>query len=211
MGKIVTIAQQKGGAGKTSLAIHLAVAWAGRGRSVCLIDSDPQGSASAWHAIRQQHDGPAKLDFRSIEGWKVPGEVAKARRLADIVVIDTPPHAETAARTAVREADLVLIPMQPSPLDLWATGAGLDMASAEGRPVQIVFNRVPPRGRVAEAVMADVARLGAGIAKTTVGNRQAFAASLTKGLGITEHAPRTIAAQEAAALAREVTRKLAKL
>ena len=212
MAKVVAIAQQKGGAGKTSLAIHLAAEWARGKKRICLIDCDPQGSAAGWAAFRRAAGSRLpSLDFRAVEGWKVPGEIGSAGRNADIVIVDTPPHAETAARGAVRAADLVLVPMQPSPMDLWATTASLEMAEAEKVPALVVFNRVPPRGKVAEAVMAELKSMDTKAATTTLGNRQAFVQSLERGLGVTEAFGSSLAAQEIRALAKELNRRLARL
>lgn len=212
MAKVITIAQQKGGAGKTSLAIHLATEWARSKKQVCLIDCDPQGSAAGWAAFRRATEGQLpSLDFRAVEGWKVPGEIGSAGRNSDIVIVDTPPHAETAARGAMRAADLVLTPMQPTPMDLWATKASLEMAEAEKVPALVVFNRVPPRGKVAEAVMAELKSMGTKAATTTLGNRQAFVQSLEQGLGVTEAFGRSLAAQEVKALVKELNRRLARL
>src|SRR4029077_19379323 len=89
---------------------------------------------------------------------------------ADLVVIDGPPHAETEAQIAVRAADLVLIPVQPSPLDLWATGATLQMARHERRLSLVVLNRVPPRSGLTDRIAADLAESGAPIASTRIGH-----------------------------------------
>jgi len=98
-GTVITIAQQKGGAGKTTLAAHLAIAWAGQGRNVALVDIDPQGSLAAWHALRTERlgDGKTGLAFAAITGWRTAAEVERRARDHDIVVIDSPPHAETEA------------------------------------------------------------------------------------------------------------------
>jgi len=78
-GTVITIAQQKGGAGKTTLAAHLAIAWAGQGRNVALVDIDPQGSLAAWHALRTERlgDGKTGLDFAAITGWRTAAEVER--------------------------------------------------------------------------------------------------------------------------------------
>src|SRR3546814_48057 len=132
--RIVTVAQQKGGAGKTTVAAHLAVAWAEAGRSVAVVDIDPQGSLSAWWAMREEMGIPAPhgargrggLSVHRITGWRTANEVDKLARDHDVVVIDSPPHAETEAKIAVRSAHLVVVPLQPSPMDFWATRATLD-------------------------------------------------------------------------------------
>src|SRR6202012_3167521 len=114
MAKVITIAQQKGGAGKTTVAAHVAVALAQKGNRVAVIDIDPQGSLTHWHGIREEKlgEGYTGLAFTALSGWRVGSEVARLRKQADFVVIDSPPHTETEARTAIRSADVIIIPVQ---------------------------------------------------------------------------------------------------
>lgn len=205
-GGIITVAQQKGGAGKTTLAAHLAVAWAETGRRVAIVDIDPQGSLSRWHDRRRSAGngvGDALTHVR-ITGWRTQREVERLAREHDMVVVDSPPHAETEARIAVRSAALVLVPVQPSPMDLWATEPTLALAREEKVPVLLVVNRVPPRARLADALIGRLGELGAPVARTHIGNRIQYAAVLAEGLGVTEAAKRTRAAEEMRELAAEI-------
>ena len=208
-GTVITIAQQKGGAGKTTLAAHLAIAWAGQGRNVALIDIDPQGSLAAWHALRAERlgDGKTGLAFAAITGWRTAAEVERRTRDHDIVVIDSPPHAETEAKLAIRAARLVVMPVQPSPMDVWATKPTLDLAKQEKVRVLLVLNRVPPRANLTEAMLAKLAALDAHVADARIGNRVSLATSLAEGLGITEAAPSSRAAEEIVAAAEEILRR----
>jgi chromosome partitioning protein len=119
-GLVITIAQRTGGAGKTTLAAQLAVAWARCGARVAALDSDPQGSLAAWVDLRRVRLGSKAIgfEFAALPGWRATQWIEDRAREADLVVIDNPPHAETEARMSVRAATLVLIPVQPSPLDL---------------------------------------------------------------------------------------------
>ncbi|MBI1179188.1 MAG: AAA family ATPase [Alphaproteobacteria bacterium] len=202
--KTIAVAQQKGGAGKTTLAAHLGVALAGMGRKVALFDVDPQKSLTAWFEMRKQAGKADGLSFSSFEGWKASSEIARARAAADVIIIDSPPHAETAARLAIREADLVIVPVQLSPMDLWAMRTTLQMADREKARVLLVLNRVPPRGKMADELRASLAKDNLPLAVTSLGNRMAFAASLLDGLGVTEAQPSSVAAGEIRALADEV-------
>lgn len=215
MARILTVAQQKGGAGKTTLAAHLAVAIAETGKTVAVVDIDPQASLSSWWEMRgelglpEPTDGKGKggLSVHRVTGWRTANEVEKLARDHDVVVIDSPPHAETEAKIAVRVADLVLVPLQPSPMDFWATQATLDLAKSEKTPALLVLNRVPPRASLTESMTAKIGEMGAKVAKAQIGNRVALAASLLEGKGVSEYQKRGTAAAEIKALAAEVMKK----
>ncbi|MBF0374678.1 MAG: ParA family protein [Alphaproteobacteria bacterium] len=201
--KAITIAQQKGGAGKTTLAAQLAVAWHAAGRRVALLDVDPQGSLTAWGRVRLERVccGPKVIE---VAGWKMSTELDRMKRDFDIVVIDSPPHAETDARVAVRAADLVLMPVQPSPMDLWAIAPTLELARKEKTRVLLVLNRMPSRGRLPDAILGHIESQSLPLAQSRLGNRVSFAASMMEGRGVVETAPRDPAAGEIRALAMEI-------
>ncbi len=211
MASILALAQRKGGAGKTSLAIHLAGGWARAGRRVAMLDVDPQESLARWAALRRSHAGASAghLAVTAVAGWKLGLELERARRAAEIVILDSPPHAELDARAAIRAADLVVVPVQPSPLDSWATQATLDIARGERRPALIVLNRVAPRTRLAQEIAGVLAGGPARVAATTLGNRTAFAASIAAGAGVEAYEPGGAAADEIARLRGEIEALLA--
>jgi len=206
-GLVITIAQRKGGAGKTTLVAQLAVAWVRQGARVAVLDIDPQGSLVAWVDLRRGRLGADAIgfDFAALPGWRAAPWINDRARLTDIVVIDNPPHAETEAQIAVRAAGLVLIPVQPSPLDLWATEATLKMVRNERRSSLIVLNRVPPRSSMTDRIAADLA-MSAPIAAARIGNRVALVRAMASGLGVGESESTSHAAAEIAALADEVRR-----
>lgn len=206
VGRVITIAQRKGGAGKTTLAAQLAVAWARQGAKIAVLDIDPQASLSGWVALRRTRLGAAGIgfDFAALPGWRAEQWIAEHVREADLVLVDGPAHIEAEARIAVRAAALVLIPVQPSPLDLWATEATLAMARDEGRQILAVLNRVASRSAVAEQIAAGLAEAGAKLATARIGNRIALVHAMAQGLGVLESAAASPAAAEIAALAQEI-------
>ena len=165
--QIITVAQHKGGAGKTTLAAHLAVSWAEAGRRVALLDTDPQTSLGVWYGQRQSGMGrrAQPLAYAVASGWHVRSELDRLSRISDLVLVDTPPGSGLDIRTSLKSSAAVLVPVQPSPLDLWATQAVLDEIRREGSRSLIVLTRVPARARLTAEVVAELARLQTSIAE----------------------------------------------
>jgi chromosome partitioning protein len=204
MAVVITVAQQKGGAGKTTLAANLAAAFAASAR-VALIDIDPQRSLTRWHDLRKARlEEAASLTFSDVSGWRLASELEKLRKSHDMVLIDSPPQIDTDAKLAVRGADLVLVPVQPSPPDIWAAEGTLKLAASEGRRAVLVLNRVPTASRLREAVEADIAARKLPMLGQALGNRTAFASAFAEGLGVTEAAARSVAADELRSLVAQI-------
>ena len=204
--RVITIAQQKGGAGKTTLAAQLAVVWARQGRRLALLDIDPQASLAAWVELRRGRLGDAGLGFAfaALSGWRAGDWVERHARETDFVIVDSPPHAEMEARVALRAATLVAVPLQPSPLDLWSTATTLRLAREEKRPIVAILNRVPARSSLVDTTVAELARKGVAVAATRLGGRVAFAQAMALGRGVVASAPSSLAAAEIVALADEI-------
>jgi chromosome partitioning protein len=204
MALVITVAQQKGGTGKTTLAANIAAALA-PSRRVALLDIDPQRTLTRWHALRMARPIAAStLGFSDVAGWRLPAELDRLRRTHDLVVIDSPPQVDTDAKLAVRGADIVLIPVQPSPPDVWAAEAMLQLAAGEGRPARLVLNRVPAASRLRDTVRADITARSLPRLRAELGNRTAFALAFAEGLGVVETEPRSPAADEMRALLAEL-------
>lgn len=209
--RVITVAQQKGGAGKTTLVAQLAAHWASQQRRIALIDIDPQESLTQWYRVRSRTNGADDhIDLRWVSGWRAGTETDRLKHDFDLILIDSPPHTETGAKAAVRAAELVLVPMQLSPMDLWATKPTIKMIRDERRDMLLVLNRVPSRGLLADEMRAAIDEEQLPIATAALGNRTAYASSLLKGKGVTEIAPRAAAAEEIARLASEIDQRLAK-
>ena len=201
MAVVITVAQQKGGTGKTTLAANIAAAFAADCR-VAVLDIDPQKTLVRWIGLRG--DRPPALTFSDLSGWRLAGELDRLRDSHDMVVIDSPPRIDTDARLAIREASLVLVPVQPSPPDLWAAEGTLALATAERRPARLVRNRVPAASRLRTQIESEIAARSWPLLSTTLGNRAGFAMAFAAGLGITEASPRSVAANEMRALIAEL-------
>ncbi|MCF3974027.1 ParA family partition ATPase [Paracoccus salsus] len=204
-GRIITVAQQKGGSGKTTLAVNLAVMLNRRGHTVALVDTDPQGSMGRWFIERIQARGEDEtLDFSTSSAWGASYESEKLKKRFDFVIVDTPPKIDSDLRPALRVADLVLVPVATSHVDLWATEGVLDLARREKAQVLVVLNRVRPHTRLSVEVAEKAVELGATVADTQISNRVVYAETLGQGFGAAERARSGPASDELAALTDEV-------
>lgn len=185
MGHVICVAQQKGGSGKTTIAANLAVAFSRAGQTVALLDTDPQGSLGRWFMARRELGGE-DLGFSTASAWGVSYECDKLKRAFDYVIVDTPPKVDADLRPALREADLVIVPVAVSQVDVWATDSILDLARREGRPTMIVLNRAKQGTRLLAEVLKTLESLDADRAATMLGNRVAYAETLGQGLGVME-------------------------
>jgi len=180
---IIAVASQKGGSGKTTLAGHLAVAAdrAGAG-PVALVDTDPQGSLSEWWNVRKA-ETPL---FARTGTARLGADIERMRGLGiNILIIDTPPAIESTIVEVIRQVDLVLIPARPSPHDLRAAGATVELVQRLGKPLVFALNGATPRARItAEAVMA-LSQHGT-LAPVVVHHRTGFAAAMIDGRTVME-------------------------
>lgn len=177
---VITVAQQKGGVGKSTLASHLAVAFAQAGYSTMLFDTDPQGTCTHWHAQRKSND----IGLVATSGWRLTRDLSMARESNDVIIIDTPPHAEMDIKVSVRAADMVLVPMQPSPADVWAVKETFNTIASESRQCMVVLNRVVHRANITEDTKQKLQQLDIPVAEQELGNRVLFAASMESGLTV---------------------------
>jgi chromosome partitioning protein len=208
--KTVAVLARKGGTGKTTLAVHLAVLASETGRPVLLVDTDPQRSATDWWNARALGPfGTRSPRLVTCAAKSIP-QVLDAAEGADIdlVVVDTRPSVEADTSQVAQLADLVLIPTRPGILDLRAIRPTTEVVKAVRRPADkailaamIVLNGVPPaRGlgenRLTTEARAALAKYGVPVATATIGNRAAFAHALIDGRSVTEFEPAGKAADE---------------
>jgi chromosome partitioning protein len=191
--KTIAIISQKGGAGKTTLALHLAVAAEQAGQPAAVIDLDPQASATGWGDHRGR-DKPAVASSQAARLDQVLGAAHKAG--AALALIDTSPHSENTALAAARAADLILIPCRPAILDLRAINSTIDLAKLAARPAVVVLNSVPPRGSLGEDADSAIGVYGIEVCPVRIGQRAVFIHALTEGLTALEYEPEGKGARE---------------
>ena len=203
---IISVQNQKGGVGKTTIAVHISHALALRGGRILLVDADPQGSARDWAAARN-----SDLPF-SVVGLDRPTihrDLPAIAKSYSHVVIDGPPRVSDLARSAIMASNIVLIPVQPSPYDIWATEKVINLireASVYKDWLKSVF--VVNRKIVNTSIGRDVAEALSGyqipVLKSAICQRVAFAESATIGCTVLETEPKGAAAAEIRALVEEL-------
>ena len=180
LSKVITISQQKGGTGKTTLAVHLAMAFIKyHDLKVAIIDTDPQGSLGKWFMIRTEKKvSNENLTFKTASLWGAQYESKTLKNDHDIVIIDTPPKIESDARPSIEAADLVLIPMAASHVDFWATGAIVDIAKKANKKILAQINRSSQRSKLINKTKEFIKSLDLDSTETIIGNRQIYTSSM---------------------------------
>jgi chromosome partitioning protein len=206
---IVALLNQKGGVGKTTLALHLAGAWARQGCRVTVIDADPQGSALDWSEQRAKDGSPRLFGVLGLARDTLHREAPEIARGVDHVVIDGPPRIAGLMRSALLAADLVLVPAQPSPFDGWASGEMLNLIREARifRPelvARFVLNRCAARTIIARETGDALAEHDPPVLAARIGQRVAFADAARTGQLVFEVESRGAAAREITALCAEI-------
>lgn len=203
---IISILNQKGGVGKTTLAVHLATALARQGARVLMVDADPQGSGLDWSASR------TIAPLFPVIGLPKPTIHREIPTLASDyahVIIDGPPRVYDVARSAIMASDLVLIPVQPSPYDVWAAKEIVDLlseASAFKENLKSVFviNRKIVNTAIGRDVTEALSEYHLPVLKAEICQRVSFAESAAQGRTVLETDPESIASREISAFVKEV-------
>jgi chromosome partitioning protein len=204
--KVWSIVSQKGGSGKTTLALHLAIA-AARSRKVLVIDLDPQQSAERWHAIRQRATGSKDDPSIAAGPYQKLADMLKTARLlgAELVLIDTPPKLDKAIIPSLKAATMVLVPLKSSVLDLQALEDCADIVNlAKAIAKTVVILNAVPAGRLGETAIKEslraASRLKLEVAPERLSELPAFSQGLKSGRGVTEAERNGTAAKEIGAL-----------
>jgi chromosome partitioning protein len=194
---VIALVCQKGGAGKTTMAIHLAVEGDRRGYRTLLVDIDTQASAAK--IMDRRGDTPPDVATEAAGRLEKAIEAARAEGY-ELVVVDTAPQADRAAAQAARVADLVVAPVQPSIVDLDAVDATIDICKLAGVPVVFVLNRVPPQGQEIAGTEEAIRKRGMQVLPVRWGERKAFKYPFMRGMVAQEVEPDSKAADEVRAL-----------
>ena len=210
LSKVITISQQKGGTGKTTLAVHLAMAFIKyHDLKVAIIDTDPQGSLGKWFMIRTEKKvSNENLTFKTASLWGAQYESKTLKNDHDIVIIDTPPKIESDARPSIEAADLVLIPMAASHVDFWATGAIVDIAKKANKKILAQINRSSQRSKLINKTKEFIKSLDLDSTETIIGNRQIYTSSMGEGKTAVEKQKKGNAVDEIKNLSEQILNQL---
>ena len=210
LSKVITISQQKGGTGKTTLAVHLALAFIKyHNLKVAIIDTDPQGSLGKWFMIRTEKKvSNENLTFKTASLWGAQYESKTLKNDHDIVIIDTPPKIESDARPSIEAADLVIIPMAASHVDFWATGAIVDIAKKANKKILVQINRSSQRSKLIKKTKDFIKSLHLSSTKTIIGNRQIYTSSMGEGKTAVEKQKKGNAVEEIKNLSEQILSEL---
>ncbi|WP_424931546.1 AAA family ATPase [Amaricoccus macauensis] len=200
MGYIITFAQQKGGAGKTTVLAHLAAGWARAGKSVALLDLDPQHSLTRWAELRADPN----LTLIESRNYRAASDMKQARKKHDLVLVDCPGADSTLLDNVLRESDMVVAPCQPSAVDVWASQTVISSAARFKTPCRILLNRVPPRMSTLDDILDSLGDAQDLLLTSRLGNRVAFAQAFLDGRTAGELSNRSAAARETKALQAEI-------
>ncbi len=204
--KVIGVLNQKGGVGKTTLSINIAAELASRGSNVLLIDGDPQGSSLDWAASREKDIPFTVVGYSKANLHKTVSDIGKGR---DFVVIDGAPSVKDLCRTAIMASNLVLIPVQPSPFDVWAASDVVKLVNEaqiykSGLKAAFVINRRIQNTAIGRDVSDALAEFDMPVLESSLVQRVVYAESAASGLSVFEQDSKSPAAQEIHALVDEI-------
>jgi len=191
--KTLAIISQKGGSGKTTLAVHMAVCAIRQGFHTAIIDIDPQGSAYDWYLSREEQN---ELNAVQAQVGQLAALLKQAKTGgADVVIIDTAPHSDSAAAVAAQLADFILMPCRPSRFDLKAIGSTAAIARLAKTPAAAVINAAP-RGKLSDEAKEALRHQGIDVLDPVLQQRAAYTHAVIDGRSVHEYEPEGKAAEE---------------
>ena len=208
MGKIIAFSNQKGGTGKTTLAANLAVLWSNSNYKVAVLDGDSQKSLSNWIEARKKYYGEDDIGFdvHSYNPHTFTEDLKKIKKNYNFIIVDSPPSITYETIQIVKNADRVLVPVQPSPVDLLATIPFLNMTKKERKNATVILNRVLPRARLTDAMIMRLRYAGAKIERSRVSSKVIYAETFSVGRGIIDISVASNTAKEIINIGNEIIR-----
>ena len=202
---VISLINQKGGVGKTTIAINLASALSSRNLKVLVIDADPQGSVLQWQATGANRE----FDVVQLAMPELSAQIGNHRRAFDHVVIDSPPALSHVSREIAAASDLAIIPIAPSSLDIWSSRETIELVTGVGRKRQrlaarlLVYRKIPGTRLAAEARDA-LNSYGVDIFKTEISQRIAYVEAIVAGVSVLKYSPNSVATREINDLCDEI-------
>ena len=203
--KTLVILSQKGGSGKTTLTVHLAVCAVEHGYKTAILDLDPQGSATRWNEIREEG---RKIDTAAVQARQLAGylDMAKGGKV-DLALLDTAPHSNKEAAQIALLADFILIPCRPALFDLEAIASTVDIAKAARKPFAVVINSAP-RGKLSEEARVLLESNGIEVLPVIIHQRAPYSHAVIDGRAVHEFEPGGKAAKEIDELYADISQRL---
>jgi chromosome partitioning protein len=206
---IISVVNQKGGVGKTTIAINIGIGMARRNYKVGFLDTDPQGTASQWQSI----EGNVAFEVRRHPSRVSTGEIMDVEQNHGVLIIDTPPAIGEITQSVLELSDLAIIPLAPSVLDIWSSRTTIGMIEEakkvnpklEGR---LLVSRKIPRTRLGRDGREAIAALEMQVFETEISQRIAYVESMIAGVSVFQYAPRSDASQEIENLCEEVVKAM---
>jgi len=208
MGKIISFSNQKGGTGKTTLAANLAVLWSNSEYKVAVFDGDAQKSLTHWIEARKKYYGENDIgiDVHSYNPHTFEEDLNNVRKKYNFILIDSPPSITYETIQIVKNANRVIVPVQPSPVDLMATVPFLNMVKREKKKSIVILNRVLPRARLTDAMVMRLRYAGAKIARSRISNKVIYAETFSVGRGMIDISVTSDTSKEIIKLGNEILR-----
>ena len=202
---IISLINQKGGVGKTTAAVNLASGLAETGNRILVVDADPQGSVVQWQSIADE----AEFEVLHSPSPQLSKELKTVSRRYDHIVVDSPPAIEDITRAAIEASNLAIIPIAPSPLDIWSSKETIALVNTLGKKyrklnAKILIYRKIPGTRLGKEARDAMQSYNLDILATEISQRIVFVEAMIAGLSVLKYAPKSIAANEIRSLCVEI-------